>query len=66
MEPEEPQEDYANYNPDQNEEESNANKNGLSIADSLKQALEQRNRLNQRQGIGSSMAITYKKPKCGS
>lgn len=64
MEPEEPQEDYANYNPDQNEEESNVNKNGLSIADSLKQALEQRNRLNQRQGIGSIMAYCFQKPKC--
>lgn len=63
MEPEEPQEDYANYNPDQNEEESSANKNGLSIADSLKQALEQRNRLNQRQGIGSSMAYYLQKAK---
>uniref|UniRef100_K1RKB8 Lymphocyte cytosolic protein 2 n=1 Tax=Magallana gigas TaxID=29159 RepID=K1RKB8_MAGGI len=50
VEPEEPQEDYANYNPDQNEEESSVNKNGLSIADSLKQALQQRNRVNQRQG----------------
>lgn len=49
VEPEEPQEDYANYNPDQNEEESSVNKNGLSIADSLKQALQQRNRVNQRQ-----------------
>lgn len=63
MEPEEPQEDYANYNPDQNEEESSVNKNGLSIADSLKQALQQRNRVNQRQGIGSSMAYYSQKAK---
>lgn len=51
MEPPEPQEDYANYSPEQSEEESSVghSKNGHSIADSLRHALEQRNRVNQSQ-----------------
>ncbi|XP_056005575.1 uncharacterized protein LOC125660393 isoform X35 [Ostrea edulis] len=51
VEPPEPQEDYANYSPEQSEEESSVghSKNGHSIADSLRHALEQRNRVNQSQ-----------------
>ena len=48
----EPQEDYANYDPDNTAEEgSTVTKNGHSITDSLRHALEQRNRVNQSQGI---------------
>nr|XP_022286083.1 pollen-specific leucine-rich repeat extensin-like protein 1 isoform X22 [Crassostrea virginica] len=46
----EPQEDYANYDPDNaTDEGSTVTKNGHSITDSLRHALEQRNRVNQSQ-----------------
>ncbi|XP_022286065.2 uncharacterized protein LOC111099040 isoform X6 [Crassostrea virginica] len=46
----EPQEDYANYDPDNAADEgSTVTKNGHSITDSLRHALEQRNRVNQSQ-----------------
>lgn len=61
MEPPEPQEDYANYSPEQSEEESSVghSKNGHSIADSLRHALEQRNRVNQsQQRQGTNWTVT--------
>ncbi|XP_062568978.1 basic salivary proline-rich protein 2-like isoform X6 [Saccostrea cucullata] len=45
VEPSEPQEDYANYSPDHSDEDSS--RNGHSITDSLRHALEQRNKVNQ-------------------
>ncbi|XP_061171503.1 uncharacterized protein LOC133181009 isoform X3 [Saccostrea echinata] len=45
VEPTEPQEDYANYSPEHSDEDSS--RNGPSITDSLRHALEQRNKVNQ-------------------